>query len=198
MNPTSFYLHNVIDTCAIWNLLASTAFYGTSRAVGCTYSCTQFVVYECLHKARTTVSKEEQTLRERFRKEHERKFIISYKITIQDLQTVEILSNRKRLSKGELSSIAFAMQTRQSFLSDDKGALKLALSEMDSSMVQSTSLLFGWLFFHDHLADYQKEEIIYDLERHGRNMRLHYEDAYDRALQFKLMSRRNVDNQSNS
>jgi hypothetical protein len=142
------------------------------------------------------LSKKEEELRERFRKEHERHSISSYKISIEDLQTVELLSNRKKLSKGELSSIAFAIQTRQSFLSDDKGALKLALTELDTTMVQSTSLLFGWLFFHDHLADHQKEEIILELEAYGRYMRPHYEDAYKQALKFKLMARSNQSDQS--
>lgn len=84
------------------------------------------------------------------------------------------------------------MQTRQAFLSDDQGVIKLALTELDQTMVQSTSLLFGWLFFHDHLADHQKEQIISELEAHGRNMRQHYEEAYNRALQFKLMAQTNT------
>lgn len=193
MNPTHFNKYNITDTCAIWNLIASTIFYGTSKAVGCTFSCTQFVVYECLYKPRSTKpSEQEEELRERFRKEYERRAIVSYKISIQDLQTVEILANRKKISKGELSSIVFARQTRQAFLSDDKGAIKLALTELDSTMVQSTSLLFGWLFFHSHLADHQKEQIILDLETLGRNMRQHYEDAYNHSLQFKLMTQNNT------
>ncbi len=193
MDPTRFHKHNVTDTCAIWNLLASTAFYGTARAVGCCFSCTLFVVYECLYKPRSkTPSREEEDLRERFRKEHERRAIQSYRIAIPDLQAVEILANRKRISKGELSTIVFAMQTRQAFLSDDQGAIKLALTELDQTMVQSTSLLFGWLFFHDHLADHQKEQIISELEAHGRNMRQHYEEAYNRALQFKLIAQTNT------
>ena len=199
MDPARFYKHNVTDTCAIWNLLASTAFYGTSRTVGCTFSCTQFVVYECLYKPRSTKpSKQEEELRERFRKELECRAIPSYKIAIQDLQAIEILTNRKKIGKGELSSIVFAIQTRQAFLSDDKGAIKLALTELDSKMVQSTSLLFGWLFFHDHLADHQKEQIILDLETHGRSMRQDFEEAYNHALQFKLMAQNNTGNQSNS
>jgi predicted nucleic acid-binding protein len=188
MDPSHFHKQNVADTCAIWNLLASITFYGAARAVGCNFCCTQFVVYECLHKPRSRkLTTEEEELRERFRKEHNRQLIKSYKITIQDLQTVELLANRKRISKGELSSIAFAIQTRQAFLSDDKGALKLALTEIDNAMVQTTSLLFGWLFFHDYLSDHHKEQIISELETHGRYMRKHYEDVYNRALEIKLM-----------
>ena len=110
---------------------------------------------------------------------------------------MEILSNRKKIGKGELSSIVFAIQTRQAFLSDDKGAIKLALTELDSTMVQSTSLLFGWMFFHDHLADHQKEQIIMELETHGRNVRRDYEEAYNHALEFKLMTRNKNGDQSN-
>ena len=199
MDPTHFHKYNVTDTCAVWNLLASTTFYGASRAVGCIFSCTQFVVYECLYRPRSTKpSAQEEELRERFRKEHERRAIPSYKIAIQDLQAVEILANRKKMGKGELSSIVFAIRTRQAFLSDDKGAIKLALTELDNTMVQSTSLLFGWLFFHDHLVDYQKEQIISDLETHGRNMRQYYEEAYNHSLQFKLTAQNNTNNQSTS
>ena len=141
---------------------------------------------------------QEEELRKRFRKENERKALPSYKIAIQDLQAVEILANRKKMGKGELSSIAFALQTRQAFLSDDKGAIKLALTELDNPMVQTTSLLFGWLFFHGHLADHEKEQIILDLETHGRNIRRDYEEAYNRALQFKLMAQNKTASQSNS
>lgn len=199
MNPKHFHKYNVIDTCAIWNLLASLIFYGTSKAAGCIFSCTQFVIYECLYKPRSiNPTQKEEELRERFLKEHESQTILSYKISIQDLQQVEILANRKRISKGELSTIVFAMQTRQAFLSDDKGAIKLALTELDSTMVQTTSLLFGWLFFHNHLADHQKETIISTLEAYGRNMREHYEGAYDLAIQARLMDQNNMNNQNNS
>jgi len=166
--------------------------------VGCTFSCTQFVAYECLYKPRSIKpSKQEEELRERFRKEYERRTIPSYKIAIQDLQSVEILANRKKIGKGELSSIVFAIQTRQAFLSDDKGAIRLALTELESSLVQSTSMLFGWLFFHHHLADHEKEQIISELEMHGRNIRRDYEEAYDYALKFKLMAQNNIGDQSN-
>jgi predicted nucleic acid-binding protein len=188
MNPSHFYKHNVIDTCAIWNLLSSTTFYGTSRAAGCTYVCTQFVVYECLYKHRLArPSKQDEELRERFRKEHDSGIIPSHKISIQDLQAIEILSKRKRIGKGELSAIVFALRTRQAFLSDDNGAIKLALTELDLNLVQSTSLLFGWLFFNGQLMDHQKEQIILELEDHGRYMRKHYEEAYHRALQYRIM-----------
>jgi predicted nucleic acid-binding protein len=199
MDPTKFHKYNVIDTCSIWNLLASKSFYGTARAVGCRFSCTQFVVYECLRRPHsTTLSVQEEELRESFRKENQSGAIKDYKISIQDLQTVEILENRKRLGKGELSAIVFAIRTRQAFLSDDKGAIKLALTELSQNLVQSTTLLFAWLFFHGHLADPQKEQIILELEKHGRNMRKHYEGAYNRALEFKLVAQSNSGIQENS
>lgn len=184
---TQFHRHNVADTCAVWNLMASRLFYHTAAAVGCGFCCTQFVVYECLYKRRSTPpAPHEQELRERFRCERDRRAILEYHIAIQDLQTVELLSNRKRISKGELSSIAFALQTSQAFLSDDKGAFRLALTELDAAMVQTTSHLFGWLFYQNYLADHQKEQVISELEAHGRNMRSHYEDAYKRALESRL------------
>ena len=78
------------------------------------------------------------------------------------------------------------MKTRQAFLSDDKGAIRLALTELDPTMVQTTSHLFGWLFFYGRLVDHDKEQIISELELYGRNMRKHYEEAYSQALETRL------------
>lgn len=197
INFTHFHKHNVIDTCAIWNTLASRIFYSTIQSAGCHFCCTQFVVYECLYKPRSRkITAEEEELRNRFRKEYDRQTIKNYKITIQDLQTVELLANRKKIGKGELSSIAFAIQTGQAFLSDDKGAIKLALSEIDSAMVQSTSHLFGWLFFMGYLVDHHKEQIVSELESFGRYIRNHYEEAYSHALEIKLAALKDQDHPS--
>ncbi len=69
---------------------------------------TSFVEYEVFYKPvkkeTPIIIKQRQQLREetrkkRFRCEH---------LSISDLQEIEILENRKKLGKGELSSIAFA------------------------------------------------------------------------------------------
>ena len=83
----------------------------------------------------------------------------AYTLTVEDLQDISILESRKRLSKGELSSIVFAKKIGQAFLTDDQKARKLAEGLLDKS-VQTTPHLLGWLFFCGRLSDGDKKTII--------------------------------------
>ena len=187
IDPRTFHLLNVADTCAIWNLLSSVVFYSAANTVGCTFCCTEFVRYECLYKMRTkTPTSKEIELKERFIQE-QKKRIKSYSISIEDLQTIEVLSNRTKVSKGELSTIVFAKKTQQAFLSDDKQAIRLARSELDNAKVQTTPHLLSFLFYNGHLLDHDKDVIMNEhksFERGG--MRIHYENAYLLALKYRL------------
>ena len=92
------------------------------RSSGCGFCLTSFVYYECLIKPRKKQETADQELQRRLIAAMEQKEIEPYSIDIADLQEVIVLENRKRVSKGELSSIAFAKKTRQAFLTDDQGA----------------------------------------------------------------------------
>ena len=103
---------SVIDTCAILNLLSSSRFYTATINETFFWCYTSFVEYEVFYKSvkkeTSIIIKQRQQLREetrkkRFRCEH---------LSISDLQEIEILENRKKLGKGELSSIAFARKTQ--------------------------------------------------------------------------------------
>jgi len=106
---------------------------------------TGYVAYECLYKKRKLGLN--TTSIERLEKEIKAGKFTTYNITIDDLQDIEILNNRKRLGKGELSAIVFAQKTRQAFLTDDKKARKLGNDVLGSENVQTTPHLVGYCFY---------------------------------------------------
>jgi hypothetical protein len=110
-------------------------------------------------------------------------------LEIEDLQEIEILERRKKLGKGELSSIAFAKRTCQAFLSDDKNALKLALEVLPTGRVQTTPDLFCWLIFEQLLGDSDKRVVVTQHESLKRPLTEQFEECYLLALQYRLASR---------
>lgn len=151
---------NVIDTCSIWNLLASQTLRRATRAAHLSFCLTKFVEYEALHKPRSMPAALDTRLQQRLLAEQARGEFRSYALDIEDLQEVELLENRKRLSKGELSSIAFAKKTSQAFLTDDQKARKLAAQVLGTERVQTVPHMTGWLFFSGVLVDHEKDVII--------------------------------------
>jgi len=194
INPSSFHPHNVADTCAVWNVLSSRTLYLAARQAGVVFICTRFVLYECLHKPRKSVTPEDEELQNRLRQVRVQngscfKF---YSLDISDLQTVSLLENRKRLGKGELSAIAFALKTRQAFLTDDQKARKFAQNTMDNSKTQTTPHLVGWLFFHNHLSDGHKDTLLREHQEMKRPLSKYFEEMYIEACRCRLMSRQGV------
>ncbi len=104
---------------------------------------------------------------------------------IGDLQAIKILESRKRLGKGELSSIAFAMKIGQAVLTDDMKARKLAESS-GHTLTQTTSHLFSWLVFKGRLVDSDKPIVIMQHQAMERPLAPHFETAYEMALQCRL------------
>jgi hypothetical protein len=188
VDPSRFYLHNVADACAMWNVLSSKLFYAVACGAGCGFCLTSFVYYECLIKPRKNPDDRDQELQRRLMARIAQKEIQSYSIDIGDLQEIIVLENRKRVSKGELSSIAFAKKTRQAFLTDDQGARKLAELSLDRGMVQTTPHLFGWLFFEGKLVDADKRTIIDQHNEVGRPLQEYFEEMYGTALAYRLMA----------
>jgi hypothetical protein len=97
------------------------------------------------------------------------------------------LEKRKRLGKGELSSIAFAMKIGQGFITDDRKALKLA-QDAGHPLAQTTPDLFAWLIFTGRLSDGDKDTIISQHEITGGDISQHLKIAYETALQCRLNS----------
>ena len=186
---TQFRLNNIIDTCSIWNLLSSKVLYRATGLAGCSFCCTKFVIYECLNKPRKSSSPEEDELIERLKIEKNKGMFKEYHLSIEDLQDVDILEKRKNLSKGELSSIAFARRISQAFLTDDQGARMLASQFMDQDMVQTIPQLFGWLMYESYLNDSDKDEVINEHESFKRPLKKYFNEIYLKALEMRLLKR---------
>jgi hypothetical protein len=109
-------------------------------------------------------------------------------IELEDLQDVAVLERRKKLSKGELSSMIFAKKTAQAFMTDDIKAAKFAGNIMPSDQIQSIPHLLSWLFFSGKLQDSDKDKIVAELQQFGRNLQPHIDGAYVEALRCRLMN----------
>jgi hypothetical protein len=184
VDPRAFHRMNMIDACSVWNLLSSKKLYRAALSSGCVFSCTSFVIYECLHKRR---SKSDTELQSRLRSERTEGFFKSYSLALEDLQDVEILERRQRLGKGELSSIAFAKRTGQAFMTDDQKARRLAL-EVIPGLVQTTPHLLGWLLFEGTLKDFDTAIVIAEHEELQLPLRKYFEQTYLIVQQFRSSS----------
>lgn len=186
INPSNYFLFNIVDTCSIWNVLSSKILYNASQTAKCVFSCTRFVLYECFSKPRKKVEEHDSVLITRLIKEREHGKFMDYHIDIEDLQEIDILECRRNLSKGELSSIVLAKKTRQAFLTDDQSARILAQNLLDPNMVQTIPHLFGWLFYSGYLIDSDKDPIIAEHNELGRPLAKYFIEMYLKANELKL------------
>lgn len=196
LDPSSFHKHNIVDTCAVWNVLSSQLLYATAQSKGVVFFCTRFVVYECLFKPRKASTASEQELQKRLQIAQANNDFQSYQLDIDDLQTVEILKRRKQLGIGELSSLALALKTRQALLTDDQKARKLTqevLKDMGNIIQkhpghQTTPQLLGWLFFSGCLTDRDKDTIIQQHNAMSRPLEKYFCEMYAEALRCRCMA----------
>ncbi len=188
MNDISqFRLLNVGDTCSLWNLLASPLLYVTACAAGMRVCCTNFVIYECLHK-RSRVWPERLELQKRLKNKLADSSITFHSIELEDLQQVEVLRKRKSLSIGELSVLVFAGKTQQAMLTDDKGAQKLAVTHLTADAIQSTPHLIAWLYFNSLMADGDVAQVKVELVALARNLEPHFSNFYLEAQQCRVIA----------
>lgn len=194
LSPAHFHQYNIADSCSIWNILSSNVLYSSalSATPRCYFACTDYVRYECLIRQRQDETEAEKKLREKLIRERQKgEQFKSFSLTIEDLQDVEILRNRKKLGMGELSSIVFAKKTQQAFMTDDKKARNLAETYLDAKMVQTTPHLFGWLMYSNVIADSDKDKIIQEHSAfrttNWGNLSKFFETMYQMALEHRLM-----------
>lgn len=188
IDPSKFHLINVADTCSVWNVLSSVRLYGAAKEARCEFCMTSFVYYECLIKPRKVSSAADIELRERLVKEQARGGFAAHSCDIGDLQTIQLLESRKRLGKGELSSIAFAMKITQAIITDDMKARKLA-EDSGLALTQTTAHLFAWLIFKGRLGDSDRATVIAQHQAMDGPLAPHFETAYEMALQCRLNAR---------
>lgn len=188
IDPSTFHPINVADTCSVWNILSSPRLNVAAREARCDFCMTSFVQYECLIKPRKSILPSEQTLMDRLQTEQRRGAFQVHSCGIEDLQDIEVLEKRKKLGKGELSSIAFAMKIRQGIITDDRKAWQLA-KDSGHPHAQTTPHLFSWLIFTGKLGDADKDTVIAQHVEAGRQLARHLQTAYEMALQCKLNSK---------
>ena len=196
LDPSSFYLHNIVDTCAVWNVLSSQLLYARAKSAGVVFFCTSFVIYECLSRPRKLTTASEPELQKRLRDARSNNDFQSYQLDIDDLQTVEILKRRKQLGMGELSSLALALKTRQALLTDDQKARRLTqevIKDMKETVPnhpghQTTPHLVGWLFFSGHLTDSDKDIVIKQHKAMNRPLEKYFCEMYMEALRCRCMA----------
>jgi hypothetical protein len=152
------------------------------------FALTGFVLYECLHKPRKERQDADERLQDRLRAARRRGEFKDHSLSVEDLQEVTLIENRRRLSKGELSAIAFAKRVGLAFQTDDMGARKLGESLLEPDRVQTTPHLLGWLFFGGHLVDGDLPGIIEEHESFERPLRRYFEEAYSEAMRCRLLA----------
>ncbi len=174
-DPASFEIVNVVDTCAVWNLVSSPTLYNSARAAGLKACITGFVQYEALVKPRTSPTTEDAELVARASKAISTKEITVHPLDIEDLQDIEVLRARKALGRGELSSIVFAKKVNIAMMSDDRKATTLAGEVLASkSRATTTPRLLGWLLFYSHLSIADVEVVMQEHQAMCRPLELHF------------------------
>jgi predicted nucleic acid-binding protein len=186
---TEFKKINVIDTCAIDNLLSSATLYRAARSSNCSFCYTKFVEYEMLYKSRKNLNEKSKKLQQKLKDETNAKRFECHNLSIDDLQEIEILEQRKRLGGGELSSIAFAKKINQNFMTDDSKARKLGISVLGNKRVQTTPHLVGWLFYNRELIDSDFPVIISEHQEYNRPLSQYFEEAYHESLRIRNMNK---------
>jgi len=186
---TEFNKINVIDTCAIDNLLSSATLYRAARSSNCSFCYTKFVEYEMLYKSRRILDDKSKELQQKLKDETSARRFECHNLSIDDLQEIEILEKRKRLGGGELSSIAFAKKINQNFMTDDSKARKLGISILGKKRVQTTPHLVGWLFYNRELIDSDFSVIISEHLAFNRPLSQYFEEAYHESLRIRSMNK---------
>lgn len=184
IDPAQFHPVNVADTCSVWNILSSQTLHTAAKNAGCSFCVTQVVQYELLVKPRAKHKPADIELRKRLTSEQALGGFPCHACSIDDLRVVSALEARKRLGKGELSSIAFAMRIRQALITDDRKAAKLA-RESGHGLTQTTPHLLAWLEFNGALSDPDKLAVIAQHTGLNGSLAGPFKDALEMAKQCK-------------
>ena len=183
INPSFFNKINVTDTCSVWNIISSRTLYKWAKTQSVDFICTKFVIYECLYKPRkmTTDCEAElcEILQEIITKNND---FPSYDISLEDLQHYDVLKKRKKLGKGELSSIIFAKKIQQALLTDDQEARKLGDAFLAPNVTQTTPHLLSWLMYNRIINDEDFDVVIEEHSNYNRPLTKHFNKARELAL----------------
>jgi len=186
---TKLILFNVTDTCSVWNIISSPIIFQATVQAGCYFALTNYVTYECLYKKRKR--NYDNLLITKLKTEISSGRFKNCDISIDDLQELKILENRKKVGKGELSSIVFAKKTRQAFLTDDRKARSLGVEVLGNEYIQTTPHLVGFFFYKRYLVDAEYSVLIAEhknsLKGAWGDLSEFYLKAYNESMRIRLM-----------
>ncbi|MRD74121.1 hypothetical protein GH865_12805 [Rhodocyclus tenuis] len=126
LDPTTFCPMAVADTCSVWNVLSSRKLYQASVSAKVHFCMTPMVLYECLHKPRSSMTPEKAELILRLKNaQRDGRFPIQA-CALEDLAELARQAP-KGLGSGEMSCIAAAYRIRSiAFMTDEKRARNFA------------------------------------------------------------------------
>ncbi|KJR98751.1 MAG: hypothetical protein VR65_19800 [Desulfobulbaceae bacterium BRH_c16a] len=188
LDPTSFSPASVVDTCSVWNVLSSRKLYHAAFSTGLSFCITPMVLYECLHKPRSTETPQQKKLKNRLLKALDQQKFPVQKCELEDLVAV-IQQAPSKLGSGELSCIAAAYRIRSiAFMTDEKKARKFATNQLGLP-IETTPKLYAWLHFYRHLADGDHGDVIREHENFESRCPLtkFFTQAYEEAQRCRLM-----------
>lgn len=184
IDPSNFHPVNVADTCAVWNILSSETLHLAAKKAGCSFCVTGVVQYELLLKPRSRHKDSDVELRARLEREQAAGGFPSHACSLEDLRMVSALEERKKLGKGELSSIALAMRLYQAVITDDRKAARLS-RDAGHSLTQTTPHLLSWLEFNDALSEAEKRTVFEQHAELNGSLDGPFRDAIEIARQCK-------------
>lgn len=187
-DPAHFTQASVVDTCAIWNMLSSQRLNQAAIQARLYFCITPVVLYECLHKPRSTISAEQQELKARLLRERSAGRFPIQECSLEDLLTISAKAPGK-LGSGELSCIAATYRIRSiAFMTDERLARRFAQTTL-GLRVETTPRLYGFLHFHQHLGGSDHDHVINEHERfEPRPLTAFFNQTFDEAMRCRLMA----------
>lgn len=186
-DPTRFAVVSVVDTCSVWNMLSSLRLNEAAIQAKLHFCITPVVLYECLHKPRANITPEQTELMGRLVSARAKGRFPLQECSLNDLLTISERAPGK-LGSGELSCIAAAYHIRNiAVMTDEKLARKYAEDKL-GLLVETTSRLYGYLHFHQHLGGADHDEVIKEHERfETRPLSQFFNLAFTEAMRCRLM-----------
>lgn len=189
IDVSRLHLLNVSDTCSVWNVLSSRTLYNCCLQAKVHFICPWFVLYECLHKPRQTITPASAELQRRLKCARHEGGFQSCELGVDDLQTIQMLEQRKCLGKGELSAIALAQKIGQACLTDDQKARRLGHDVLGRDRVQTTPHILGWLVFGMKIGDGDIETVVAEHRETDRPLARFFQDAHLEGCRCRLMAK---------
>ena len=187
IDPTKFNTIALADTCSVWNVLSARKLYQASYSAKVHFCITPMVLYECLHRPRSTMTAEKSELISRLEKARKNG---QFPLQVCDLDDLAELVRvaPKGLGSGELSCIATVYRIRSiAFMTDERQARHYASTKLGLE-VETTPRLYAWLHYYQHLGAGDHDDIIREHEIYEvRPLTKFFKQAYEEAMRCRLM-----------